>query len=374
MIYLDNAATTFFKPVSVINAVSNSLKYLSANPTRSSHSLAVRAGILVEETRELAAKEFGCSPEKVIFTMSCTDALNTAIFGTVKRGGHIVTTALEHNSVLRPLMRLRQLGIIDYTAVNPLGGGFVTPEQINAAIRPNTYMIIVNHVSNVTGACQPVSDIGYLADKLGLLFLVDGAQSIGYMPVNMKTDKISMLSAAPHKGLHAPQGLGLLMINGDVKVQPMRYGGTGTESTKPQPTVLPEALESGTLPTPAVAGLNAALKWHAEGFKDMRKKLNGLFWYTMSELKKMHKITVYTPDESINNIISFSIKGMSSADAGNILSDEYDICVRSGLHCAPLIHKHYGTLGNGMVRVGLGVDNDINELNFFLQAVKELSK
>lgn len=374
MIYLDNAATTFYKPVSVINAVSNTLKYLSANPTRSSHSLAVRTGMLVEETRENVAKYFGCTPDKVIYTMSCTDALNTAIFGTVKRGGHIITTALEHNSVLRPLIRLRSLGVIDYTVLQPLGGGFVTPEQINAAIRPNTYMIITNHVSNVTGAVTPVSDIGYLADKLGLLYIVDGAQSGGYMPVNMRESKISMFAVAPHKGLHAPQGVGLLLINGNIKVEPLRYGGTGTESTKPQPSILPEALESGTLPTPAIAGLNAAIKWSESEFAENRKKLNGLFWYTVSELKKISGLRMYTPEDSIGNIISFNVKGMSSTDAGNILSDEYDICVRSGLHCAPLIHKHYGTLGLGMIRVGLGVDNDINEINFFIQAVKEISK
>lgn len=374
MIYLDNSATTFYKPISVINAVSNSLKYLSANPTRSSHSLAVRAGILVEETRENCAKFLGCTPDKIIYTMSCTDALNTAIFGTVKRGGHIITTALEHNSVLRPLSRLKSLGIIDYTTILPLSNGCITPEQINSAIRPNTYMVIANHVSNVTGAVNPINEIGYLCNKRGLLFLVDGAQSVGYTKVNMKNDNITMLAVAPHKGLHSPQGVGILAINSDIKIEPFRYGGTGTESAKPQPTVLPEALESGTLPTPAIAGLQAGLQWTIEEYDANRKKLNSMFFYCISELSKINSIQIYTPKDSIQNIISFNIKGISANDVGNILSDEYDICLRAGLHCAPFIHKHYGTLNRGMIRASLGVDNDINELNYFIQAIKEISK
>ena len=177
MIYLDNSATTFYKPTNVINAVGTTLKYLSANPTRSSHSLAIKAGMMVEDTRENVARAFGCTPDKAIFTFNCTDALNTAIFGTAKKNGHIITTALEHNSVLRPLARLKSIGLIDYTIIQPLNNGTISPEQILSAVRPNTYMIIVNHISNVTGAVQPIDDIGYLARKMNLLFLVDGAQS-----------------------------------------------------------------------------------------------------------------------------------------------------------------------------------------------------
>lgn len=373
MIYLDNAATTYFKPTGVINAVGTALKYLSANPTRSSHSLAVKAGMMVEDTRETAAKYFSCPPDRVIFTMSCTDALNTAIFGTVRKGGHIITTALEHNSVLRPLIRLRELGLVDFTVLKPLGGGFVTAEQVAAAVRPNTYMVIVNHVGNVTGAVQPIDEIGYFAEKSGLLFLVDGAQSAGYRKIDMNASHISMLAVAPHKGLHAPQGIGLLLIRkGDVK--PFRYGGTGTDSAKPQPSELPEALESGTLPTPAIAGLNAAFKYSCEYGESNAKKLTGMFIYTLGELSKIHGVQLYTKKEYGGPVIAFNVRGMSSSEAGNILSDEYDVCVRAGLHCAPLIHKHYGTMKDGMIRIALGVDNTVEELNFFLQAVSELSK
>lgn len=373
MIYLDNAATTFFKPTSVVNAVGTALKYLSANPTRSSHSLAVKAGMMVEDTRETAAKFFSCPPDKVIFTLNCTDALNTAIFGTVRQGGHIITTALEHNSVLRPLTRLKSLGMIDYTVLSPLGSGCVTAEQIASACRPNTYMIIVNHIGNVTGAPQPIDDIGYFAEKTGILFLVDGAQSAGYRKIDMKASKISMLAVAPHKGLHAPQGVGLLLIrNGNV--MPFRYGGTGTDSAKPQPSELPEALESGTLPTPAIAGLNAAFKYAQEHGEENAKRLNGMFLYTIGELAKIPGIQIYTKREYGGPIIAFNLRGMSSVEAGNILSDEYDICVRCGLHCAPLVHKHYGTMKDGMIRVALGVDNTVDELNFFLQAIAELSR
>ncbi|MBQ7227867.1 MAG: aminotransferase class V-fold PLP-dependent enzyme [Clostridia bacterium] len=373
MIYLDNAATTYFKPTGVINSVGTALKYLSANPTRSSHSVAVKAGMMVEDTRCAAAKYFGASPDKVIFTLNCTDALNTAIFGTVVKGGHVVTTALEHNSVLRPLIRLKELGLIDYTILSPLGGGFVTAEQIASAVKSNTYMIIVNHISNVTGAVQPIDEIGYYAEKRGLLFLVDGAQSAGYRKIDMASSKISMLAVAPHKGLHAPQGVGMLIIRKG-KIRPFRYGGTGTDSAKPQPTELPEALESGTLPTPAIAGLNAAFKYAHDYGESNAKKLSGAFIYTLSELSKIRGVELYTKKEYGGPNIAFNLRSMTSAEAGNILSDEYDICVRCGLHCAPLLHKHYGTMKSGMIRVSLGVDNTIEEINFFLQAIKELSK
>lgn len=373
MIYLDNAATTYFKPTPVINAVGTALKYLSANPTRSSHSLAVKAGMMIEDTRENIARTFNCPPDKVIFTLNCTDALNTAIFGTAVKGGHVITTALEHNSVLRPLIHLKEQGIIDYTVLRPLSGGAVTAEQVAAAVKPNTYMIIVNHISNVTGAVQPISDIGYLAEKYGLLFLVDAAQSAGYRRIDMEKNKISMMAVAPHKGLHAPQGVGLLLIRKG-NVRPFRYGGTGTESAKPQPSELPEALESGTLPTPAIAGLNAALKYYAEFGEKNERKLSGLFIYTLGELSKIPSLQIYTHKDYGGPIISFNVRGMTSAEAGNMLSDEYDICVRCGLHCAPLVHKHYGTIKDGMIRIALGVDNNVEEINFFLQAVSELTK
>ena len=373
MIYLDNAATTYFKPTSVINSVGTALKYLSANPTRSSHSAAVKAGMMIEDTRTIASKYFSCGADKVIFTLNCTDALNTAIFGTVVRGGHIITTVLEHNSVLRPLIRLKELGLIDYTVLPPLGNGFVTPEQIVSATRSNTYMIIVNHVSNVTGAVQPIEDIGYYAKKKGLLLLVDGAQSVGYKKFDMRSCNISMLAVAPHKGLHAPQGVGLLLIR-EGKVNPFKYGGTGTESTKPQPRELPEGLESGTLPTPAIAGLNASFKYANEYGDANAKKLSGLFVYTLGELSKNSNVELYTKKEYGGPVIAFNLRNMSSVEAGNILSDEYDICVRCGHHCAPLVHKHYGTLKSGMIRISLGVDNTVEEINFFLQAIKELSK
>lgn len=240
-----------------------------------------------------------------------------------------MTTALEHNSVLLPLIRLKELGLVRlhrrFSSRRRRGHGGTD----RGAIRQNTYMIIVNHVGNVTGAPQPVAEIGYLAEKYGLLFLVDGAQSAGYRDINMERDKISLLALAPHKGLHAPQGVGLLLVR-NAEVRPFRYGGTGTESAKPQPKELPEALESGTLPTPAIAGLNAALKYHAENKDAHRKKLNGLFYYTLGELSKISGVSLYTRKEFGGPVIAFCVRGMTSMEAGNILSDEYDICVRCG--------------------------------------------
>lgn len=375
MVYFDNSATSGVKPESVINAVSASLKHLSANPGRSGHSLALKTGMLVHNTRKKAAELLGVSDlERIIFCLNCTQALNTAILGTVVNGGNVVTTALEHNSVLRPLFELQRMGKITVTVVAPNSKGIIETDAIYKAINGRTYLVAINHVSNVTGAVAPVFEIGKLCKKLGLMFLVDGAQSVGYGDVFVDEYNIDFLAVAPHKGLHAPQGIGILAIGKNAKIKPLIYGGTGTYSESVfQPSGLPESLESGTLPTPSIAGLNAAIVWNNKHRLAGQIKLTEVSAYALERIKSLKNITVYTPENTFNGMVSFNINHLGSMEVCNILSDEYDIATRGGLHCAPLVHKHLGTLNQGIVRASLSFENTFAEVHSFIKAISEIS-
>ena len=375
MIYLDNSATTFFKPPQVVNAVKNALLFLSANPGRGGHSMSAKAGLLVHKTRAHTARYLGVKDDsRVIFTGGCTQALNLAVLGTVKNGGNVITTCYEHNSVLRPLFELQRAGRISVTVLCPSGGGAVSPEQIERAVRGNTYLIVTNHISNVTGAETDVKSVGEIARKAGALYLVDGAQSVGYVDISMESISADMIAVAPHKGLHAAQGVGVLALSERVNINPIVFGGTGTASESVyQPRELPESLESGTLPTPAIAGLNSALFWSEENRDRAGEKVSFLAEYLADKLHGISGVTVYPKGGAKNGIVAFNVDALSSQETSDLLSDQYDICTRGGLHCAPLVHKHFGTLDKGMVRVSFGVDNTFAEADFLVKAVSEIA-
>ncbi len=375
MIYLDNSATTFYKPPQVINAVKNALEFLSANPGRGGHSMSAKAGLLVHKTRAHAAEYLGVKDDsRIIFTSGCTHALNLAILGSVRVGGHVITTVYEHNSVLRPLFELQRAGKISVTTLCPNGCGAVSLEQIERAVRGNTYLIATNHISNVTGAETDVKSIGEFARKKGILYLVDGAQSVGYGGVSLNGICADMIAVAPHKGLHAPQGVGILALSDRAELNPVFFGGTGTASESVyQPRELPESLESGTLPTPAIAGLNSALFWSEKNREQMSEKVSYLAEYLTDKLAGMRGVTVYPKGNARNGIVAFNVDALSSQEVSDVLSDQYDICTRGGLHCAPLVHKHFGTLDKGMVRVSFGFENTFAEADFLVKAVSEIS-
>ncbi len=371
MIYFDNSASTFYKPPEVINAVKNALTFLPANPGRSAHTASIKGALLVEKTRERLCSLLNC--DQVIFTDNCTGAINLALLGSAKKG-RIVTTALEHNAVLRTLHALKRSGVISLTVVYPEPSGLISAEKIENAISSDTYLVAINHISNVTGAIAPLDEIGKICFSKGVKLFVDGAQSVGYEPIDMKKTGISMLAVAPHKGLHAPQGVGALAVNGEVSLSPVRYGGTGTASSElNQPNDLPEGFEAGTLPLPAIAGLCAALAWHEKNKEHNRDKLFFLSRYLKEGLKSVGA-ELYLPEKAIDGIVSFNLPAFSSATVSNILSSQYGICVRSGLHCAPLVHEHLGTLKRGTVRVSLGCDNDEEDVEFFIEAIKNIMK
>ncbi len=374
MIYLDNCATSGNKNECVISAVVNALKYYSANAGRASHSMALKCAMLVQETRTNLANFIGLKNGNIAFCLNCSQALNYAIIGTVVPHGHVITTAYEHNSVLRPLHELQRKGLISLTILPPNELGFVSETAIENAIKDNTYLVATNHISNVTGGQTPIKKIGKLCKNRGILYLVDGAQSAGHVPLLMDEYFIDLLALAPHKALNAPQGIGALAIGENVQIQPLIYGGTGTESNNIfQPKELPESLETGTLPLPAIAGLNASLSWTSANQKIDCAKIMALTKYLYSHIQDNQKVKIYSVKNNESGIVSFNIGTLHSSDVATILSDHYDIAVRGGLHCAPLIHKHLNTLNQGIVRCSVSAYNSFAELDHLIMAINEIA-
>lgn len=374
MIYFDNAASGGFKPDCVKKAVLETLEN-PANPGRSGHKSASAAALKIAQARENAADFFGLGEGgNIIFTHNCTASLNYAILGGIDCG-HVVTTAFEHNSVLRPLHYLNKTGKITFTVVYPDSSGRIRANSVINAVRRNTVMIIVNHISNVTGAKAPIEEIGTFTKRMGIPFLVDAAQSAGHIKINMQNTGINILTAAGHKGLAAPQGVGILAVSRGTKIRPIILGGTGTQSENPiQPYDLPESLESGTASTPAIAGLDAGLNWIKQNFVTINKNIYKMTKYLYEEIKKIPQVIVYTPQGEYNGLVTFNIEGLFSGETANLLDEKFDICVRAGLHCAPLAHKYLGTISHGAVRASLSFQNTMDEVDTFLNAIKEIVK
>ncbi len=371
MIYLDNSSTTHFKPLCVKWACLQGLGKYSVNPHRSGNNIVTKAEEKVYECRELLAEYVGTTPDNVILTSGCTMSINIALNGTIKKDGHIITTVFEHNSVLRTLEHLHSTHNITYTTLEPNKNGQISTKDIINAIKPNTYMVIINHVSNVTGDTQNIDAIGKICKKNKLIFLVDGAQSIGHENIDMQKMNINMLTMSGHKGIFAPQGIGALLLN-DVKVTPLIYGGTGTYSDKiKQPTDIPDGIESGTPNIVGILGMLAGLKYTIKKQKYINEKIKQLTAYTRDQLNNIKNLNLYSP---INNagIISFTIKGIDSSEVSNILDEKYHIATRSGLQCAPLIHKYLGTTKNGLTRVSLNQKNSKQQIDKLIYAIKEI--
>lgn len=364
MVFLDNSSSSFFKPACVINAVKNTLEFIPFNPSRSSHDGALKAGRLVFNTRQKLAAAFNCQPERVLFGSGCTEALNLAIFGTAKKGGHIITTPFEHNAVLRPLRRLSLNFGVKLSFVT-------SPIEAERAVTSSTYMLIVNHVSNVTGAKADIDGFAQTARRHGLLYLADAAQSAGYIPINMGEMGIDMLALAPHKGLHAMQGAGALLINEGVGLDPFKFGGTGVASSSTvQQGDFPEGFEAGTLPTPAIASINTGLRWSIKNMTANAQKLNGLSQRLIDALQKIKGIQIYSRPNDCG-IVAFNLANFTSQEAGDILNERYGIAVRCGFHCAPLLHEYYGTK-DGMIRASFGVDSSNDDADYLATAAKEI--
>ena len=372
MIYFDNAATGGFKPNAVIESVTTTTKFLLANPGRSGHRLSVTCAKAVWQTRENLADFFGAEPERVVFTKNCTEALNLAIFGCVKKGGHVIATTFEHNSVLRPLYHLQSLGVISLTIATPTKDTTLL-QAVTNAVKDNTCMIVCSAISNVTGLVLPIKEIGELCAKHNILFLVDGAQGGGHIRLNLKTHHINALALAGHKGLYGIMGSGALIFDDKTEVQPFMHGGTGVDTfNKFQPQAYPERLEAGTLNLTAITALN-------EGVKYARKNLDCFASHLLSgtnriitSLSQIKGVTLFSKPNPAG-IVSFSLENIASQDLADVFSNEYDIAVRGGFHCAPLAHEYLNTQENGLVRVSIAVQNSNGEIDYFINATRKIA-
>lgn len=378
MIYLDNAATSFPKPTAVYQNVMKAMKKYGANPGRGSHAMAIEGAKIIYETRELLAELFNLDdPLNVILTFNATDGLNLAIKGLLKPGDHVITTSMEHNSVLRPIMELQKNGV-ENTIVQCEKDGKIKISDIEAAIKSNTKLIVTTHVSNLTGTIFPIEDIGMLCKRYQIPYLVDAAQSAGVLEIDVKKSNISFLAVPGHKGLLGPQGTGALLINSDLTINHLKEGGTGSESSNLyQPDFYPDKFEAGTPNLPGIAGLNEGLKYiKNKGIKSIyshEKKLLDLF---ITEIKKNPKIQIYGP-ESINDrcgVVPINIDNVDSSEVAYILDTKYNIAVRPGLHCAPLAHKTIGTEKIGAVRFSVGPFNKEVDIKLAANALYEISK
>ena len=374
MIYFDNSSTSKKKPKCVIKAVKSGLTKYSANPGRGSHTLSMLASEQVLNARITLCNHFNLkNPENVIFTSGCTESLNLAIQGTVKRNGHIVTTFLEHNSVLRTLTHLTQTHNITYSLVQPNKSGEIDPKTIENAITTKTYMIIVNHTSNVLGVTQNIEEIGKIAKKHKLLFLVDSAQSAGHEKIDMAKQNINLLCGTAHKGFYGPQGVGFLLIN-NANVSPIKFGGTGTQSASIiQPQGNPESLESGTPATPNILGLMAGVNFVERNFDKINTKIEKLSTKLINFLSSKEQIKLYSKNAK-SGVIAFEIKNLDSSDVVNLLNNVYKICARGGLQCAPKIHEFLKTTKQGLVRISINYFNTMREVNYFIKSINNLLK
>lgn len=378
MIYLDNAATSYPKPNSVYQNVMNAMTEYGANPGRGSHSMAIEGARVIYETRELLAQLFNLDdPMKAILTFNATDGLNQAIKGVLNPGDHVITTSMEHNSVLRPVKELEKYGV-ENTIVHCLPDGSLNVNDVEAAIKENTKLVVVTHVSNLTGTIMPVEEIGQMCRERNVLFLVDGSQSAGVLEIDMKKFNIDLLAVPGHKGLLGPQGTGALLINCDTEIKQLREGGTGSESSSMiQPEFYPDKFESGTHNLPGIAGLNAGLKYILSyGTKSIYSHEKNLLELFIYEMRKNPKIAIYGPHDISRRcgVLPINIEGIDSSEVAYRLDTEYGIAVRPGLHCAPLAHKTIGTEKIGAVRFGVGPFNTSADIMSAVNALNDISQ
>jgi cysteine desulfurase family protein len=377
LIYLDNAATSMPKPRIVPRAVEAAIERFG-NPGRSGHRAALEAGQAMYECREELCGLFNVKdPFRFVYCYSCTDALNEAIKGMLPEGGHVVTTALEHNSVLRPLHTLKERQTISLTIIYPRGDGTIAPEDIAREINPRTKLVVVSHASNVTGAVQPVEAVAELCYRRGVPLLVDGAQSAGIIPVDLSLPGMDLYAFPSHKGLLGPQGAGALYIRESCSPLPLREGGTGSSSlVLTQPLDMPDRYESGTPPTPAIAGMLAGTNYVLGHFKEIQAKENQITEELWEGLKGINGIILYGPPPGTPRVgvITFNVGDMDSSAVADHLWADDGIACRAGLHCAPLAHKYLGTENRGAIRFSIGPFTTSDEIHQAVKAVNRISK
>ncbi len=399
--YLDNAATSWPKPECVYEFMDQFYRGYGVNPGRAGHELAVEAEKMISQTRRLLGQffNFGHDSSRVVFTQNASDSLNIALFGMLESGDHVISTRVEHNSVIRPLNHLERDHNVAVTRVGHDEQGYVDPQEVKKAIRPETKVIVVNHASNVLGSVQDLKSIGQIAREAGVTFVVDTCQTAGVLTIDMQDCCIDVLTFTGHKGLFGPMGVGGMLINDGVWIRPARVGGTGVDSITPfQPDDYPHHLEAGTVALPGIAGLNAAQKWFAELGKEQLNGAGGDVNHTdacraalhhieekevahVKELetafRNIENVRVYGPEGGRPRVatLSINIGNLPADQVGTMLDADYAVCVRAGLHCAPLVHQDANTVPqNGTVRFSPGYFTDDEDLEQAIEGVQELAE
>jgi cysteine desulfurase family protein len=380
MIYLDNAATSWPKPKEVMHAMGDFMENSGGNPGRSGHRLSISAARIVYNAREAVAELFHASdPMRVIFTANVTHALNLALCGLLKPGDHVVTSSIEHNSVMRPLRALEKEGI-RLTVVQCGVEGCLDLEAFRAAVTPGTRLIVVTHASNVMGTIMPIKKIATIAHKAGALLLVDTAQTAGILPIDQPAMGIDLLAFTGHKGLYGPTGTGGLVIGEQVdpsELLPMVRGGTGSRSEyEEQPDMLPDKYESGTGNSVGIAGLGAGIHWiQTIGIESIRAREMELTELLLTGLQNIPGITRYGPGDSreMTAVISCTVAGQHVSQVGLRLDEEFGILSRVGLHCAPSAHRTVGTFPEGTIRLAPGIFTSPDDIRTVVGAFKNIA-
>ena len=375
MIYLDNAATGRYKPKTVFEAMMAALQ-TPANPGRGGHLASIKAAGEVERARDCIKRTFNATNCQVIFTCNCTEALNIAILGWLRKfkgqESRVICTAYDHNSVLRPLTALKGEQDLTVDVVMPDDNGEISVRAIREKITDKTRLIIATHISNVTGGVTDINAVGALCKQYNIPFLADCAQSAGHLKIDMQAVGMTFLCTAGHKGLHGPQGSGFLIVKEGTELLPVKFGGTGTESLSiSQPSEMPESLESGTLNTPGICGLRAGIEWTHANLLEINSRIKAFCAVLRDRLERISRVKLYSPPGS--GLVTFSVDGMTSVDVADELN-EAEIFVRGGLHCAPLAHIALNTVKDGLVRISPGWSNTERQAEITASVIKNIAK
>lgn len=380
-VYLDNAATSYPKPQTVYNSVLNYMTNIGSNIGRGGYSHALQGNRLIYNCRETISNFFNFDkPENVIFTSNITASLNILIKSIVKDGWHVITTSMEHNSVLRPLNSLHQSGKIELDIIECNAQGFLDVEVFRKNIKKNTKLVVMSHSSNVIGSIQPIEKIGNICKEYNIYFIIDTAQTAGVLPIDFYKVNCSALAFTGHKSLLGPQGIGGFVISDSLNeiAVPFIEGGTGSLSESIlQPNILPDKFESGTMNAPAIAGLLEGIKFiNSEGLQTIFERESHLTNLFINEMRNMKDIIVYGSLEqnSRTSAISINSTKIDNSEFGFILDNEYGIMTRTGLHCAPLAHRTIGTFPQGTLRFSFGAFNDENDVNYAVSAINSIIK
>lgn len=377
MIYMDNGATSWPKPPEVLETLMDVTANYCANPGRAGHFMAARTAQEIFKTRLAAAYLFNIEePGQIVFTKNCTEAINMALMGVLKEGDHVVTSSMEHNSVMRPLYYLRKKGI-ETTIVPCDAEGRLDPENVRKALRCRTRLIVLTAASNVTGTVMPLAEIGRMAMRRGILFMVDGAQGAGVMDLDVNKNHIDILAAPGHKGLLGSQGTGLLYIRKGIETAPLLMGGTGSASKDlRQPQEFPEGYEAGTVNSPGIIALGAGIRFINKIGTDVIREHERKLTETLQEgLADIPKVTLYGPRDCRQKtaVVAMNIDGIDCEEVAMILNDRYGIAVRAGFHCSGMAHDTIGTGKIGCIRLCPGFYTGEKEIQAVVDAVGEIA-